>query len=148
MKKLILGLPFLGLLVGCAPGPEAEIRYIQQNTLEARIDQIMKNPNLTPEQKEKAILALIAQQRKKWVATDIYKKEQAKTIAGLLKKPPTPLKTPPKIMRILILPWVDKSGVLHSQEYVYVEVDKGKWILGEYLYKQPSIQTTLTPLNK
>jgi len=146
MKKLILGLPFLGLLVGCAPGPEAEIRYIQQNTLEARIDQIMKNPNLTPEQKEKAILALIAQQRKKWL-TDIYKKEQAKTIAGLLKKPLIPLKIPPKIMRILILPWVDENGVLHSQEYIYVEVDKGKWILGNYLYKENSSIKTLTPLN-
>jgi len=73
MKKLLLGLPLLGFLISCAPGPEAKIRYIQQNTWEARIDRIMKNPNLTQEQKKKAILALIAQQRKKWVATDIYK---------------------------------------------------------------------------
>ena len=61
--------------------------------------------------------------------------------------PATPIHTSPKIMRVLILPWVDKSGVFHGAHYVFMQVDSGKWVLGTYEVGELKNQSKLlTPL--
>jgi conjugal transfer pilus assembly protein TraV len=41
----------------------------------------------------------------------------------------TPLRTPERILRIWIAPMEDTDGTLHDQRYVYVQVDRGQWLL-------------------
>ena len=40
-----------------------------------------------------------------------------------------PLRTPPKIVKVLITPWVDDSDILHQGEVIYLTLDYGRWIL-------------------
>ena len=40
-----------------------------------------------------------------------------------------PLRTPPKIVKVLITPWVDNSDILHQGEIIYLTLDYGRWIL-------------------
>ena len=150
MKKIFALIISTVLLTGCAvQSPEAKIKYLQQNTLSQRIEGILRNPNLTEEQKKRLILTLFAQKRKEWSAQNIYTKEKAKKLAEMLSLPATPLHTPPKIMRVLILPWVDKNGVFHGAHYVYMQVDSGQWILGSYtLQNLEGASKTLTPLER
>ncbi|MEM5854804.1 MAG: TraV family lipoprotein [Candidatus Aenigmatarchaeota archaeon] len=55
-------------------------------------------------------------------------------LSKLLKDPKTPIMTPPKIVRVLILPYQDFSGKnFYSARYVYVLVDEPKWILQNVL---------------
>lgn len=41
----------------------------------------------------------------------------------------TPLRTPERILRLWIAPMEDSEGTLHDQRYVYVQVDRGQWLL-------------------
>lgn len=44
----------------------------------------------------------------------------------------------PEVMRVLIAPWTDKSGVLNLSSYVYVEVTPRQWSYGESANDRPS----------
>lgn len=66
----------------------------------------------------------------------------------------TPLRTPERILRIWIAPLEDSEGTLHDQRYVYVQVDRGQWLLrafqesGRQLYapvKRPSSAEKVEP---
>jgi len=145
IKKFLLSLPVL-VFWGCTP-PPPKIKPAQ-TTLADRIDQILKNKNLSDSQKKKLILELFVKKRKEWSAQNIYTKERAKKLAELLSMPATPIHTPPKIMRVLILPWVDKNGVFHGSHYIFMQVDSGKWILGTYKVGELEKQSKLlTPLS-
>lgn len=52
---------------------------------------------------------------------------------SIIGKRPTPIYEPPVILKVLMLPYVDKAGVLHSYQDVYFVVEKGRWLLGNYL---------------
>lgn len=41
----------------------------------------------------------------------------------------TPLRTPERVLRIWIAPLEDSEGTLHDQRYVYVQVERGQWLL-------------------
>lgn len=62
-----------------------------------------------------------------------YNRTRLKTLSEILSSPPVPLRYPPKIVRIYILPYVDSRGNLVMGHYRYFTVDEGKWILGDYL---------------
>lgn len=42
-----------------------------------------------------------------------------------------PVYLPPPVMRLWIAPWQDARGVFHSEKYVYVQIGKGRWMIGE-----------------
>ncbi len=50
-------------------------------------------------------------------------------VAGLLKEEKKPLLQPPKILRVLLLPYKGESGELFMSRYVYVKIEDSKWIL-------------------
>jgi len=61
------------------------------------------------------------------------------TLTKLLKEPQTPVIVPPKIVRVLILPYQNSEGKnLYSARYVYVIVEEPKWILQNILTNQLS----------
>ncbi|MEM4619883.1 MAG: TraV family lipoprotein, partial [Desulfurococcaceae archaeon] len=51
-------------------------------------------------------------------------------LTSLLKEPNTPVVVPPKIVRVLILPYSEESNkALYSSRYIFVLVDEPKWVL-------------------
>lgn len=50
--------------------------------------------------------------------------------SGLLKEPQTPVVAPPKVMRVLLLPYTGQDNEFYMLRYVYFFVDKPRWILG------------------
>ena len=47
-----------------------------------------------------------------------------------------------------MLPYVDKNNLLQTSNFIFVKVDDGKWIIGDYLNQEVEISSkTLTPIN-
>jgi conjugal transfer pilus assembly protein TraV len=57
------------------------------------------------------------------------KASQYKAIADLLESPKAPLMNPPKVLRVLILPYRGEKNELFMSRYAYVEIEKSTWIL-------------------
>jgi conjugal transfer pilus assembly protein TraV len=49
-----------------------------------------------------------------------------------------PLRSAPRVLRLWIKHWEDSDGDLHSQSYVYVPIDAGRWLIDHY--RSPSRQ--------
>ena len=79
---------------------------------------------------------------------DFYEKEVKKSIVRLLKEPPTPVKVPDTVLRVLILPYVGEEGTLNAAKYVFLKVEEGRWILGNYLVEERKGIRLLTPLEE
>ena len=52
-----------------------------------------------------------------------------KTVAGLLREEKKPLLVPPKILRVLLLPYRGRGGELFMSRYVYIKIEDSRWIL-------------------
>ena len=50
-------------------------------------------------------------------------------VAGLLQEEKKPLLQPPKILRVLLLPYKGEGDELFMSRYVYVKIEDSKWIL-------------------
>ncbi|TAL51416.1 MAG: type IV conjugative transfer system protein TraV [Methylovulum sp.] len=57
---------------------------------------------------------------------------------------PVPIRTQAKVMRIWIAPWEDNDGDLHANGYIYTEIERRKWNLGQP-FNSPG--TALSPLS-
>jgi conjugal transfer pilus assembly protein TraV len=44
---------------------------------------------------------------------------------------PYPVRTPSRVIRVWVAPWVDKTDNLHAGGYMFAEVEKRTWTLGE-----------------
>jgi hypothetical protein len=77
-----------------------------------------------------------------------FEHERDIMMTRLVKTPPTPIRVPDTILRVLIMPYTDDSGVLTAQSYKFAKVDDGKWIMGEYLEKSGQGIQMLTPLQE
>jgi conjugal transfer pilus assembly protein TraV len=62
-----------------------------------------------------------------------YQEALYKELAGLLKEPITPVVAPPKVMRVLLLPYKGDANELYMLRYIYFFVEEPRWILGNYL---------------
>jgi conjugal transfer pilus assembly protein TraV len=60
-----------------------------------------------------------------------YKESLYKRLDHLLREPQTPVVAPPKVMRILFLPYKGQDGEFNMTHYVYFFADDPKWILGD-----------------
>jgi len=76
---------------------------------------------------------------------DIHLPEQCKSsvkdnlnmlVPDLVQKPQIPLRTQDKIIRVLIFPYKISKSQLMGQQFVYLKVSEGDWILGTYLLEQ------------
>jgi hypothetical protein len=76
-----------------------------------------------------------------------YEVQRKKKLAKVITQKVMPLKTPDTILRVLTMPYVDDKQILQTQNFHYIVVDKGQWVLGEYLLDN-SLNTTkeFTPL--
>lgn len=61
---------------------------------------------------------------------EAYKDALFTKLSQLLKDPKTPLIAPPKVVRVMILPYQDATGKeFYSARYIYTIVDEPQWIL-------------------
>jgi len=63
----------------------------------------------------------------------LYQEEVYRKLTGLLRDPVTPLVAPPRVMRVLLLPYKGDGGELFMPRYVYFMADDPRWIMGGYL---------------
>ena len=61
--------------------------------------------------------------------------QRYKTLTRLLEKPKKPLLQPPKILRVLLLPYKGEDEELFMTRYVYVKIENSKWILTDLVEK-------------
>lgn len=87
---------------------------------------------------------------KKVIKSDsLYEKERKNFLQETMYMPQIPIKTPDKILRVLVMPYVDDDKNLQMENYHFVKVDDGRWVLGEYLNgqnREKSNNRYLTPL--
>ena len=58
-----------------------------------------------------------------------------KILVGLLQEPKKPLLQPPKILRVLLLPYKGENEELFMTRYIYVKVEDSEWILTDLTEK-------------
>jgi len=118
---------FLVFLLSCSS--KSKVVYIKREPSSIKTKVIKKcEADGTDEYCEKIVIKVVKPKEE-----TLYEKIKKETITELLKNPPAPVKVPDKILRILILPWTDKDGNLHAMKYIFVKVEEGQWILGNYL---------------
>lgn len=66
-----------------------------------------------------------------------YERAVNEKLTAMLKKPTTPLMAPPKVMRVLFLPYQGDGNELYMTRYAYFMVDNPKWVIGKYLTEIP-----------
>ncbi len=79
---------------------------------------------------------------------DFYEKEVREAVVSLLREPPAPVKVPDTVLRVLILPYVGEGGILNTARYVFLKVEEGRWIVGDYLIEEKKGIKLLTPLKE
>jgi len=60
-----------------------------------------------------------------------------KTLVDLLEAPETPVLNPPKILRVLLLPYKGENNELFMTRYAYLEIEPSQWVLTEVSEKKP-----------
>jgi conjugal transfer pilus assembly protein TraV len=65
----------------------------------------------------------------------LYEEALFKELTGLIDDPRTPMVAPPRVVRVLLLPYRGENNELFMLRYVYFFVDEHRWILGDYLQK-------------
>ena len=63
---------------------------------------------------------------------DMYRASLQKELTELIQMPVTPVVIPPRVMRILVLPYPEGDR-LYMPRYIYLMVDDPEWVLGNYL---------------
>jgi len=134
--KLVV-FPSLACLLGCSAGVQD---WADAYKYQASVD--------WSAEKEKEKLLPKPQEEAKQAEQSLYQKEQSQKMLSLLRETPTPLRVPPTIVRVLILPYVDEKGNLNAQRYVFFKADEGKWILGDYLLQKGKPIRELKPLEE
>jgi conjugal transfer pilus assembly protein TraV len=65
----------------------------------------------------------------------LYEEALFKELTGLIDDPRTPMVAPPRVVRVLLLPYRGENNELFMLRYVYFFVDEHRWILGDNLHK-------------
>jgi len=137
LQELIACAILFFIILSCSHGPQ--IKYlpeqspsIEQITKDKKKQEIIKRLIIEKAQKiaEKRLVELVRERKLKEKQVE---KEKHKVLKQILKLPPMPIKLPDTVLRALILPYTDENGVLHGYSYLYLKVEEGKWLLGDYL---------------
>ncbi|HHL32876.1 MAG TPA: hypothetical protein ENJ30_00765 [Desulfobulbaceae bacterium] len=121
---------FFFLLTACGPLQETVNPYNEKFKCRARDD--AGECIDTPTAYKKARYPELASGGESEPATGITQEIQDnryRLVAGLLQEGNKPLLQPPKILRVLLLPYKGESDELFMSRYVYVKIEDSKWIL-------------------
>lgn len=70
-------------------------------------------------------------------AEGTYKESLYRRLDGLLQEPKMPVVAPPKVMRILMLPYKGQDGEFYMMRHLYFFVDEPRWVLGDSIEEIP-----------
>lgn len=75
-----------------------------------------------------------------------YKAAEYREMAGLIDQPITPVVTPPKVVRTLMVAYATPEKALFLPRYVYYFVSEGNFVMGDYLNaERPDEASTVYP---
>lgn len=83
-------------------------------------DNLPPRPTLVPEQGTGAA-----------TARAVFEDRYYRRLAEILEEPQVPVIEPPKIMRVLMLPYKGEGGELFMPRYSFVQVEDARWVLAE-----------------
>lgn len=140
MRRLVLLIFLTTFLVGCASVlnpyksdfqcPETD-KGKCVSVQDAYIESIQKNYNKDEVKSER--LKEGDEPRPQDKKNNDYHESLYRELSGLLKEPLTPMVAPPKVIRVLLLPYKGDANELYMIRYIYFFVDEPRWILGDYL---------------
>jgi conjugal transfer pilus assembly protein TraV len=143
MKRVLYLLTFAFLLGGCSvlnpyksefTCPQKEngkcvgVDSAYYESLTKTKDKIENPESLKKDNSDKAKTKVGGQK-----SENLYQEEVYRKLTGLLREPVTPLVVPPRVMRVLLLPYKGDGGELFMPRYVYFMADDPQWIMGSYL---------------
>jgi len=142
-KLTLISILVLSIL-GCAKTKLINIPSAESISM-MELEEIIDNKDLSTEEKAAMLQIKISED----IASTKKAVEIAKDtkLASIIHAPITPMRTPPIILRVLLLPYEDSKGVLNSWKYSFLKVDDGDWIISDYLNsKTGKDKKILTPL--
>lgn len=129
-KRLITILTLLGLSA-CAPLENAVNPY--EENFKCRASEETGKCIDTPSAYKEARYPTIEVPAQAWMPTPGLSEpdQRYQMVAGLLEEPQKPILQPPKIMRVLLLPYEGEGDELFMTRYVYLKVEESDWILSD-----------------
>ena len=126
MKTIYVGLLILTVVAGCAPVKNAVNPYEENFRCRARDSEGQCVD--TPTAYRQARVPDPATETTSAVQ-DEAQGERYRAISELLEAPETPLLNPPKILRVLLLPYRGEANELFMSRYAYLEIEPAEWVL-------------------
>ena len=142
-SKLLLLLGCIALLSnGCAPMKDAINPYEETFKCKAAEDtgECIDTPTAYekaryPEQEADRYIEDNPDVQELHIKKLTVQEQRYKALTRLLEKPKKPLLQPPKILRVLLLPYKGENEELFMTRYVYVKIEDSKWILTDLVEK-------------
>ena len=128
MNPLLIGLLILIVVAGCAPVKNAVNPY--EENFRCRAKDSEGRCVDTPTAYRQARVPDPATETTSAVQ-DEAQSERYRAISDLLAAPETPLLNPPKILRVLLLPYRGEANELFMSRYAYLEIEPAEWVLTE-----------------
>ena len=128
MNPLLIGLLILTVVAGCAPVKNAVNPY--EENFRCRAKDSEGQCVDTPTAYRQARVPDPATETTSAVQ-DEAQGERYRAISELLEAPETPLLNPPKILRVLLLPYRGEANELFMSRYAYLEIEPAEWVLTE-----------------
>ena len=136
MKRLCICLLVLSLVSGCASVKDAVNPYEENFKCRAK-DSEGKCVD-TPSAYKEARLPDNQNTNSSTSTSQIEaQNSRYKMLTDLLEAPETPVLNPPRILRVLLLPYKGENNELFMTRYAYLEIEPAEWVLTEVSEKKP-----------
>ena len=128
MKTIYVGLLILTVVAGCAPVKNAVNPYEENFRCRAKDSEGQCVDTPTAYRQARVPDPTTASTS---AVQDEAQGERYRAISDLLEAPETPLLNPPKILRVLLLPYRGEANELFMSRYAYLEIEPAEWVLTE-----------------
>ena len=128
MNPLLIGLLILIVVAGCAPVKNAVNPYEENFRCRANDSEGQCVDTPTAYRQARVPDPTTASTS---AVQDEAQGERYRAISDLLAAPETPLLNPPKILRVLLLPYRGEANELFMSRYAYLEIEPAEWVLTE-----------------
>ena len=136
MKTLISALVLLALVSGCSGMKQAVNPYEENFRCKAK-DSDGKCLDTPTAYKEARLPGGQLSEATPNTSQIEAQNSRYKALTDLLEAPETPVLNPPKILRVLLLPYKGENNELFMTRYAYLEIEPSQWVLTEVSEKKP-----------
>ena len=136
MKQLLTGILILLCVSGCAGVKDAVNPYEENFRCKAR-DSDGKCLDTPTAYKEARLPDGQMSEATSNTSQVEAQNSRYKALTDLLEAPETPVLNPPKILRVLLLPYKGENNELFMTRYAYLEIEPSQWVLTEVNEKKP-----------